>query len=453
VTSDRHRELRVVAFAATDVGRLREGNEDSHYRGSSVFAVADGMGGHQAGEVASETALEPLLAVDGRDFASAEDAERMLVEAIRAANRDVVAKADANPEFQGMGTTLTAVLVRDGELHIAHVGDSRAYLLRRGERINQLTTDHTLVEELVQEGRLSRDEVATHPQRSIITRAIGVEWDVEVDTLPPLQLQVADQVLLCSDGLSGPVSDAQIGEILERYEDGDAACRALLDAANAAGGPDNITVVLLRVIGRDEGTPPGGTALEAVTTTDLRGARGGTATALDARAQAEAETQPAEDQTLDEARVDSGATGTPTPRRRDRRGARRVLVGLLVTAIGLGAAAGIGYWLLSRSYFVGDDNGRVAVFRGLPLEVAGLPLNWVAERTDLRTSDLQPIRRDRLRSGISVQSLAEGRRYVDETLRADAAAAARARQPAPGLHGLPRRTPPPIPPASPPLGP
>src|SRR5687768_122861 len=175
--------MRITAYAKTDVGRHREGNEDNMFSGSTVFAVADGMGGHVAGEVASETALRPVSELDGATFEDPRAATDSLRAAIEAANRNVVSQAKEDPNLTGMGTTLTAVMVREGHLHLAHVGDSRAYLLRNGEEINQLTTDHTLVEQLVQDGRLSRDEVAHHPQRSVITRAIGVEHSVEVDTL------------------------------------------------------------------------------------------------------------------------------------------------------------------------------------------------------------------------------------------------------------------------------
>src|SRR5688500_8830444 len=143
--------MRISAHAATDVGRVREGNEDSLYAGTAVFAVADGMGGHQAGEVASEAALGPIGALDGREFRASDAAQDALVDAVVDANRTVVDQALADPSLRGMGTTLTAVLVRDNHLHIAHVGDSRAYLLRGARDMTQLTTDHTLVEQLIRE--------------------------------------------------------------------------------------------------------------------------------------------------------------------------------------------------------------------------------------------------------------------------------------------------------------
>jgi len=237
--------MRLRSFAGTDVGRVRSGNEDSYFSGRTVFAVADGLGGHQGGEVASATALEPLAALDGHAFADPGEAAAALAEAIRAGNAAVLDRAAGDPDLWGMGTTVTAAAAA-GErfLQLAHVGDSRAYLLREG-RFEQLTTDHTVVGELVRRGRLTPAQAAIHPERSILTRAVGLDPSIPVDTPDPLELHPGDQVLLCSDGLTEAVTDEDIAGLLAT-PDGDAACRALIDAANAAGGPDNITVVLVR---------------------------------------------------------------------------------------------------------------------------------------------------------------------------------------------------------------
>ena len=238
--------MRLSTFAGTDVGRTRSGNEDSYFCGRTVFAVADGLGGHQGGEVASAAAVEPLAALDGREFAEPREAAEALAEAIRTANTAILDQAAGNPELWGMGTTVTAAAVAgDHFLQLAHVGDSRAYLLRDGA-LDQLTTDHTVVGELVRRGRLTPDQAAVHPERSILTRAVGLDPRIPVDTPDPIDLHPGDQVLLCSDGLTEAVRDPQITEILSTHPDGNAACTALIDAANDAGGPDNITVVLLR---------------------------------------------------------------------------------------------------------------------------------------------------------------------------------------------------------------
>jgi serine/threonine protein phosphatase PrpC len=239
--------MRLSSFAGSDVGRLRSGNEDSHFCGQTVFAVADGLGGHQGGEVASAAAVEPLAGLDGRSFKDAAEAAEALAAAIREANEAILDRAGGDPALYGMGTTVTAAAVAgDGHLQLAHVGDSRAYLLRGGT-LEQLTSDHTVVGELVRRGRLTPEQAAIHPERSILTRAVGLDPRVPVDLPDPLELQPEDQVLLCSDGLTEAVADGQIAELLSAAPDGHAACRSLIDAANDAGGPDNITVVLVQV--------------------------------------------------------------------------------------------------------------------------------------------------------------------------------------------------------------
>ena len=240
--------MRLSTFAGTDVGRTRSGNEDSYFCGRTVFAVADGLGGHQGGEVASAAAVQPLAALDGREFADPAEAAEALTAAIREANAAILDRAAGDPGLWGMGTTVTAAAVAGDQLQLAHVGDSRAYLLRDGA-LEQLTTDHTVVAELVRRGRLTPELAAIHPERSILTRAVGLDARVPVDTPDPLDLRPGDQCLLCSDGLTEAVPDPTIAELLSTDEDGNAACRSLIDAANEAGGPDNITVVLVRVSG------------------------------------------------------------------------------------------------------------------------------------------------------------------------------------------------------------
>jgi PPM family protein phosphatase len=239
--------MRLSSFARSDVGLARSGNEDSHLRGRTVFAVADGLGGHRGGEVASAMAVEPLQDLDGQAFADAGQAAEALEGAIRSANLAILRRGRADPELRGMGTTVTAATVAAGRaLQLAHVGDSRAYLLRQGE-LTQLTTDHTVVNEAVERGLLTRRQAAVHPQRGVVTRAVGLDPDVRADLPEPLELEPGDQVLLCSDGLTEVVDDDRIAAVLAEHADGDDACGALIAAANRGGGPDNITVVLLRV--------------------------------------------------------------------------------------------------------------------------------------------------------------------------------------------------------------
>jgi PPM family protein phosphatase len=240
--------MRTTTFAATDTGLVRTGNEDSAYRGETVVAVADGLGGHQAGEVASAIAISAIAELDGREFATPQDAREALVAAILKGNLAILEKATRDPESWGMGTTMTAAALAGGRwAQLAQVGDSRAYLMREGEELRQVTDDQTIVGELVRQGRLTKQEAAHHPQRSVVTHAVGLDPNLEVATPDPIELTAGDQLLLCSDGLTDAIDDARIAEVLATGLDGDTTCQALIDAANAAGGPDNITVVLLRV--------------------------------------------------------------------------------------------------------------------------------------------------------------------------------------------------------------
>ena len=239
--------MHVSAFAASDRGRVRETNEDAHHRGARLFAVADGLGGRRAGEVASSTAIEALAPLDRARPDSLEAAERTLLEGFAAANRAVMDKAATDPAYTGMATTLTAAFLHQDHLLLAHVGDSRAYLLREGEGLRQLTRDHTVVAQLVRQLRLSEEEAASHPFRSVLVTAVGLDADLEVELPAPLALRPGDQVLICSDGLTEPLADRSIAELLAARDDGHEACAALIEAANLAGGPDNVTVVLLRV--------------------------------------------------------------------------------------------------------------------------------------------------------------------------------------------------------------
>lgn len=237
--------MRIVAHGATDVGLLRSNNEDSFHCGETVWAVADGLGGHAAGEVASALAVQHLAELEGADFDSDQSASAALGDAVRAANRAVLADAEADRAHAGMGTTVTAAMLWRDTLVLAHVGDSRAYLLRPGERLRRLTTDHNAAEEAVQAGHITPEQATRRPERHALTRAVGLEPEVTVDSPQPLALAAGDQALLCSDGLTEVVGDDGISEILGRAEGPEAACRALIDETLSGGAPDNVTVVVV----------------------------------------------------------------------------------------------------------------------------------------------------------------------------------------------------------------
>lgn len=237
--------MKFDAAATSEVGHVREANEDAYLCGSTVFAVADGLGGHAAGEVASALGIAAVKGLDGQRFETPGAASEALSRAIREANRAVLDAALADPAREGMGTTITAATAVDDQLVLAHVGDSRAYLARPGEALRRLTDDHTVVGEAVRHGLLDADDVRHHPHRNVLTRAVGLEDELEVDRPAPVRLRAGDRVLLCSDGLTEPVGEDAIGALLASAQDPQGACRALVRSALDGGGPDNITVVVV----------------------------------------------------------------------------------------------------------------------------------------------------------------------------------------------------------------
>ncbi|MEZ5171507.1 MAG: Stp1/IreP family PP2C-type Ser/Thr phosphatase [Acidimicrobiia bacterium] len=381
--------MRFVAGAATDVGRVREGNEDAFVVDDRLrlFAVADGMGGHRAGEVASATAVEALRA----SVAAGSPVD----DAIRAANAAVLEKSDADTDLAGMGTTMTAVVSPgDGDAVIGHVGDSRAYLLHEGE-LSQLTDDHSLVEELVREGRLTSEQAEVHPQRSIITRALGIESDVDVDryTVPAV---VGDRVLLCSDGLTTMVRADDIASILRREPHPGHAAEQLVDAANEAGGEDNITVVVLDAV---EGEAGGDS--DAIAAAGAAAAASGDAEAPDGTDEPDASDAESSDH-------------KPEKRRgRTRRWWRTLLVAVPVVVIIVVAVLIVG-WYARRTYFVAfaGDNEQVVLYQGRP----GGVLGWdptLEITTDLTADDLTPAQRIAFEDELEFSSRSAAEEYLE----------------------------------------
>jgi protein phosphatase len=384
--------IHLHAAGLTDVGQVRQGNEDSMHVGDSVFAVADGMGGHAAGEVASALALEPIARLDGRVFGDDAQARSALEDAVVAANRAVVEAAHADDTLQGMGTTLTAALFEGRRLHLAHVGDSRAYLLRRG-RVTQMTRDHTFVQQLIDDGSITEEEAAVHPHRSVVTRAIGASTEVEID-LETLNLASGDAVLLCSDGLSGVVADDRIAELMISDRTPQQTVSELVRAANEAGGPDNITAVLLTLMSDREQDAP-----ETAPPTP----RGPMVIRPDHDA------GPA--RVLPGPGPDESIVVDPVARRRRL---ASIAVGLAVV---LGLTLGGGRWLLSRSYFVGLDGQMVAIYQGVPASIGPLSPSWVVEETSLRIDDVPDFQQPLLEQGIAAVDRGDARNIVS-SLRA-----------------------------------
>jgi PPM family protein phosphatase len=359
--------LRIVEqVGRSDVGRQRSANEDSLVIAPPFFAVADGMGGAKAGEVASATAVE----VFGGERDSSEAAEAQLARIVREANRRIHALAVSEESYRGMGTTLTAAKITGDGVSLAHVGDSRAYLLRGGE-FEQLTRDHSLVAELERSGQITAEAAEHHPQRSIITRALGPEPDVEVDTYT-IAGREGDLFMICSDGLTSMISDEEVSSILRSAPSLEDGADALVRAANQSGGRDNITVVLFRLGESGESGAPreDDTIAGQLSADDVRAAADAPTAAPSSAA------GPALAERLGGAPADATVVAGPdrrppaAPRRRRRRRPLRALAkGVAVLAV-LAALLG-GLYVLSRQvYFLGtDDAGLVTLYRGVPYEL------------------------------------------------------------------------------------
>ncbi|HEV2821287.1 MAG TPA: Stp1/IreP family PP2C-type Ser/Thr phosphatase [Solirubrobacteraceae bacterium] len=405
--------LRVAdKHALSDTGRQRRANEDACFARSPVFVVADGMGGAQAGEVASRLAVETFE--PGLDEDGDTSAEAALSARIRLANERIHDVAQSDRARQGMGTTITAAVVGEHEVAVAHVGDSRAYRLR-DDTFERLTDDHSLVEELQRQGKLTAQEATHHPQRSIITRALGPEPSVEVDSAT-WPAEPGDVFLLCSDGLTSMVEDGQVEALLREASSMEQAARSLVAAANEAGGRDNITVVLFRL----EEVTGGATADAPPTAEHVRGAEAapedqptrvgrpddGLTTARVRAAMVEREQERERREAAEARRI----APRPGSQRSDQDGGsrrprlRRVLVVLAVTAAII-LPVGIAAWVAIGSvYFIGSGpQGFVVVYRGLPYE---LPLG-----VDLYSQAYV--------SGVPLGALPEPRReqLLDHTLR------------------------------------
>ena len=371
--------LRVAEhFERTDTGRQRRGNEDAFYARAPLFAVADGMGGAQAGEVASHLAVEVLE--QGLPDGGGSVEERLRAR-VREANARIMASAQADDARAGMGTTLTVAYVGEDDLTVAHVGDSRLYRLRDGT-FERLTDDHSLVEELVRQGKLTPEEADEHPQRSIITRALGAEEGVEADSTTWAGRD-GDVYLICSDGLTSMIPEAHVAQILAEAPSLASAGRMLIDAANDAGGRDNITVVLFRL----EEVAAGAARAAGDRRAPRAGARArraaGPATAAGARRTATVTAPVARKQP----RPARGSAPARKRRRRPRVPVGPILVLFLVACVILGA-----YYASQTVYFVGASNdGFVTVYRGLPYDLpAGLDLYSVNYESGVPVDELTP---------------------------------------------------------------
>ena len=340
-STQRTRRGAVTTFGSrTDVGCVRDHNEDSLVVAPPLFVVADGMGGHAAGEVASEIAVNVLAELAPKDLDGA-----ALEHAVEEANHEIIRAARDGRGREGMGTTLTACMLENERLIIAQVGDSRAYLLHHG-KLQQLTRDHSLMADMIEAGQLTPEEARHHPQRSVITRALGSDPNTRPD-MYEINVETGDRLLVCSDGLSSMIEDEQIEAVMRRVPDPQRCASQLVNEAIAAGGHDNVTVIVSNVTGFAE--------------------------------------------------------------KRRRKLARKTkfsvaLVLVLFLAILGGGAWGVHTWLHTTAY-LGEDNGKVAVYEGIPADFLGMPLYKQQEVTDVSVDSLQPGTATRLQEGIRVDNM------------------------------------------------
>ena len=434
--------LRYVA--RSDVGLVRSNNQDSAYAGPHLLVVADGMGGHAGGDIASSIAIGALAPLDD-DAHGPDDALEELEAALEDARDEFAARTEAEPDLAGMGTTVTAILRAGNKLAMVHLGDSRGYLLR-DEVLTQVTTDHTFVQHLVDTGRITAEEAEHHPQRSVIMRVLG---NFDGDFTPDLSVREArpgDRWLLCSDGLSGFVSAETIQRTLIQARSLDACADRLVQLALRAGGGDNITVVIADVVevddaadgegeGEGDGQPAGApvaTIVGAAATRDVptSAADGPAARAAALRRKAAQDAAPVEERDgeaddpgvspaegADEADEDEDddRDGGPRPPRR-----RRWIAVLVVGVVAFLAATGLGYWWTQTQYFVGDDGGELVIARGIPQSIGPIELYTVVERTGTPTAELDGYLQDRVEQTIAAASLEEAQAMADLLAQATA---------------------------------
>ncbi len=394
--------------ARSDVGSVREHNEDSYLVKTPLFVVADGMGGHEAGEVASNIAVTTMEA-----HAPKSTSPEALAAAVIKANEAVLRGAQDGTGKPGMGTTLTAAFVFEDEATIAQVGDSRAYLLHDGQ-LQRITRDHSLVADLIEQGRLTEAEARFHPQRSVITRALGSDPHMQPD-LYTLHVEEGDRLLLCSDGLCSMISDEDIEEILLDNPAPAHACDALVEEAIIAGGLDNVTVIVIDPLG----DPPSEKDEEDIVEERVVGLP------EDARADEEEPAAPAAAAALVEAAPTQAAHASKSKPKKNGKGGKhhkpkhRGRMAPFIWALAfilILAAAGFGFYAFAQnSYFIIAENGVVNVYRGLPGEFAGISVSWLeSQAPDIDVSKLTPMVQSNLKNGISVNSLDEANEKISE---------------------------------------
>ena len=400
--------------AVSHVGKIRANNQDSGYAGTNLFVVADGMGGHAGGDVASAIAVKRIIETD-REYDSGADAEFALHAALVAANVQLAETVFDHSELTGMGTTVSGMILVGEKLAIAHIGDSRIYRLREGE-LTQITADHTFVQRLVDSGRITEEEAAVHPRRSVLMRVLGdVDATPEIDTTQ-FETQAGDRWLLCSDGLSSYVSEDKIKQALTSCETAqDAADRLIKDSLDQ-GAPDNVTVVLVDIVETtDESYEPSLIVGSAASPLVFEGDSGRKAVRLPtlllhplkATKPDDSHFEPESDDYLDELI------------REDRRRAKRRriiwLVGIVLIVAAIVTALITAYqWTQTRYYVGADANNNVAIYKGVQQDLGPIILSSVFRETDISLDDLSSFTRNSIEATITADDLADAERIVDQ---------------------------------------
>jgi PPM family protein phosphatase len=396
--------------ARSDVGLVRQENQDSGYAGPHLLVVADGMGGHAAGDVASSIAIGEMVGLDS-ESPGAEDALDLLAEALRSANSELRNAVGRHPELKGMGTTVTALLRTGNKIAVAHIGDSRAYLLRDG-KLTQITHDHSFVQSLVDEGRITEAEAEGHPQRSLVTRVLTGQQEDEPD-LAMREAHVGDRYLVCSDGLSGFVARDTIEEILLQAQPPGATADRLVELAMRAGAPDNVTCIIGDIVDLDKDKAPP-TAQEVVGAAAGRRVTTTRAIPVTPAAKAAALSREALGTDVDEA--DEAESHRLSDTERPSR-AWRWVKGLSLLVLVLAAVLGGGYaaygWS-QQQYYVGEVNGHVAIYQGVSQNVGPWGLSHLVDESDIALRDMPDFYRGKVDSTVSTGSVEDARKLVTD---------------------------------------
>ncbi|MGB4712749.1 MAG: PP2C family serine/threonine-protein phosphatase [Pontimonas sp.] len=402
----------ILSAASSHIGKVRATNQDSGSVGRHLYVVADGMGGHAGGDVASAIAVQHLYGLD-HPYASVEEAREQLFRSILDAGAELTQAVVQHPELTGMGTTVSAMIRVKSSMVIAHIGDSRIYRLREGV-LEQITADHTFVQRLVDSGRITPEEAAVHPRRSVLMRVLGdVDAEPEIDT-HIIDTQPGDKWLLCSDGLSGYVSERDMAETLLTVDDPELVCHKLITQSLSEGAPDNVTVVIVRVSEDSDTSPPAEPRMVGAAAGPMTYQSGPVAKKpalpamllhpLRALPPADEHFEPEADYLEELIREDR--------RRLIRRRVTWSLSIIILLAALAGATFGAYQWTQTR-YFVGESNGVVAIYQGVPESVGPFGLSSVFEESVIDLESLLPFEQERVNAAIPAESLEEARNILE----------------------------------------